>query len=209
MLDNGENGSSALFYDVESVKAGILSKKPEVLANDAGVEFNGHEFLFESLGQKIKVSYPSCNVTFAETNELPRLIWRLNILHYLNKADGVPLTGELVAFKDLEKHVAHPQVFESDIISEIEKNFVDKPINTLEQICVQLGGRILKTSADLAAVFDYLPKFPITLKIWLSDEELKGTGKILFEKRGCHYLPIEDVNFTGPMFISFLVKSLL
>lgn len=66
---------------------------PKKIARRANVIFDGDAFHLKSLGQDISVTYPHYQIQ-------PRLQqWHvLTILHYLAKADGTALSGELISF---------------------------------------------------------------------------------------------------------------
>lgn len=206
MLYAGEKSSGAIYYDVDHAREQILAKAPEDIARLAGVTFLEKEqaFTFTSLGQSITVDYPSCQVHFTKGGEKPALSWQLAILHYLVTADGVPLSGKWVPFREYERHVAHPTVFEHDTGQVLVDRLGNKPAAKILEACGALGADIEKSSADVCAVFHLLPRFPIKLNLWLSDEELPGSGGLLFDSRSAHYLPVEDLHTTGPMVVNFL-----
>jgi hypothetical protein len=38
----------------------------------------------------------------------------------------------------------------------------------------------------------FLPRFPVTLKVWLPDEEFPASGRLLMDSSADHYFTIED-----------------
>ena len=57
---------------------------------------------------------------------------------------------------------------------------------------VDLGGEKIKTNADVAYRIPLLPRFPVTLKVWLPDEEFPASGRLLLDASADHYFTIED-----------------
>lgn len=57
-----------------------------------------------------------------------------------------------------------------------------------------------ETNADLSAVFEFMPRYPLMLKIWLADDEWQASGKLLLDRSADHYLPVEDAVTVGEIF---------
>jgi len=200
--------SPALYYNFEHAQDLILKKDPYQIARDANVSFdekNSH-FLLKSLNQSITVSYPQCKAVFTETGKAPDLSWHMPILHYLAIADGTPLSYDFASIRDLKKHVAHPDLFERETGLRLIKFFDGKNINRIEKVCIALGGEIRESNADLFATLAFLPRFLLHIKLWMSDDEFPGTGKMLFDKCSLHYLDEMDIHILSPLVVSFLIK---
>ena len=200
--------SPALYYDFAHAREQILKKDPLDIARDACVRFDAESacFSFASLNQGITVRYPACTAVFTETGNSPDPHWQMPILHYLAIADGAPLSGEAVSIRDLKKHVAHPELFEHETGARLFRGFDGKNIERLKETCAALGGEIRESNADLLATFAFLPCFPIHIKLWMSDDEIPGSGKMLFDRRCLHYLDEMDIHVAGPLLVDFLIK---
>ena len=68
----------------------------------------------------------------------------------------------------------------------------DLNADTLARICESIGGESISSNADIAYRIPFLPQFPVTLKIWLPDEEFPASGRMLLDTSADHYLTIED-----------------
>jgi len=64
--------------------------------------------------------------------------------------------------------------------------------NTIEKICITLGGEEISTNADIAFRIPFLPRFPVIMKIWQADEEFPASGRMLLDASADHYLTVED-----------------
>jgi hypothetical protein len=129
------------------------------------------------------------------------------ILHYLVTADGVPLSGEAVPLRSLKKHIAHPELFDHETGDRLVKCFDAQQLDELVRVCAALGGVRIKASADLFVRFDFLPRFPIYMRLWMSDDEIPGSGKLLFDSHCLHYLDEMDIHTAGPLFVEYLIKQ--
>ena len=72
---------------------------------------------------------------------------------------------------------------------------------------LRVGGRILKSNADLCAEFPFLPRYPVTLKLWLADDEFPVYGRLLLDSSAEHYLTIEDSVTVGNILLQMLEQS--
>ena len=177
------------------------------MAATSGCEYDPQQEAFNlvSLGQPLSVSYPQGEVLFQGTNISPFWEWRLLVLNYLWRSDGAPLAGELVSFRQLKHgHVFYP-AFEKMGIAQLATSLAGSNVNTdlVREACLALGGR-LERGAGIQAMFPMMPRFPVTVQIWLGDEEMAGSANILFDPSATNYLHIEDVVVAGDQVARFL-----
>lgn len=199
----------AFFSMLEHAKSVLAGVPPAQIARAAGVTFNedASAFSFASLGRKIAVSYPGYDVTFADTGQMPLNYWVLSILHYLYAADGTPLSGELATFRTLRDGAVRGGNFDRECSRTLAAAFADKPLDNIRRACEALGAELTKSSADLTAVFSFLPRYPLTVKIWLADDEISGSGQILPDKSADHYLSLEHSVVVGGLLLELLQRQ--
>lgn len=165
-------------------------KKYEIqnICQRAGVQFDteSQEFFFESMGQEIRVAYP----TFEIRQEIE--MWHyLTLLQYLNTADGRDLQGQWISLVDMRGGISRGQGFNREI-EEIFTQFFGKITKEeFRQACLSLGGELLEDKADVCAVISYAPRFPIRVSFWQADEEFCASGKTLVDANAEHYLSLE------------------
>lgn len=158
------------------------------------------------LGQIIDVEYPGGRVTFAGSDLFPVWSWRLVILNHLARADGAPLACALISYRELENGQVFYAAFQRESIRPLAERLAEEPAGRIKEACLRLGAR-LEEKADVCAVFDFLPRFPVTVKIWLKDEEVGGSANILFDASANHYLHTEDIAVAGNLVSYFLIKE--
>jgi len=208
-MENHETvASTALFYDFDHARTLILKKHPHEIARDAQVDYDDKNscFTFLSLNQMIVVSYPECKAIFEATGKAPDLNWHMPILHYLSTANGIPLSGELTPIRSVDKYVGHPELFERETGGRLIKHFDGKSVETIKQVCTALGGETLDSSADLYVKLNFLPRFPVYIKLWMTEDELPGSGQMLFDKRCLNYLGEKDIQIFGPLIAKYLTQ---
>ena len=150
----------------------------------------------ESLGQKIQITYPSWELQ-EELEEWHTLL----LLHYLEMADGTPVSGQWETFGNLKDGLIRGTGFDRTAEIELGKFLKGKDIEELKKILSTLGAKIVAGKADLSAELLLFPRYPFLLNIWLEDEEFPPSGKLLADKNADHYLTIEDAVTAGEVLL--------
>lgn len=184
---------------LKAAKERLVSATCDDILSRTSLEFSpeASEFVLSSLGRTVRVSYPQFDLT-PPINEWHHLI----ILHYLEMADGTPLSADQITFGELKGGLARGGNFDRECERTISQSLGRKPPETVRKACEALGAQIIPSNADLCAVFPFLPMYPVTLKIWFADDELEGTGRMLLNGSADHYLSTEDAVAVGELILS-------
>ena len=132
----------------------------------------------------------------------------LLILHYLDLADGTPLSHQLMAFGDLPSGMVRGGGFDRQSEQDLGLRLGHAPQAQVERACRALGGVLTPSNADVCAVFSLFPNYPITLKLWFADEEIPGSGRLFLDRSASHYLTVEDAVTAGSVLMETLVQEL-
>ena len=89
-------------------------------------------------------------------------------------------------------------------LQEAEAEIADRE-EELEEKCRAIGGQRTESNADFTVRFDFLPYYPLLLKVWFADEEFPASGKLLLDTSADHYLMIEDAVTAGQIVMEKLV----
>lgn len=186
----------------------FAAKEPAQMANYSGTVFDpiSSTFTVHSLGQSLNVKFPEGTIRFKGSVHAPLWSWRLIILNHLARSDDTPLSGNLITFKELDGGYIFNPAFHKMTLTPIVNNFSDKPVEKIKRACSILGAEF-KEDGDICAVFSFLPRFPVTLKIWLIDAEMAGAANILFDAAANHYLHTEDIAVAASLIITFLLDQ--
>ncbi len=174
---------------------------PQEIGRRAQVAFEPQRQMFclESLGQPVQVAYPAFAVEGA------RNPWHeLLILHYLEMADGTPLSGRTISFGELPQGMVRGGGFDRDSANILEMILRERNPREMKVICENLGAESIKGRADVSAVFWFFPRYPITLNFWFGDEEFPGSGRLLLDSSAEHYLSVEDAVTAGTVLLDCL-----
>ncbi len=122
------------------------------------------------------------------------------ILHYLNKADGSGLTGDLITYREVPSGEFYYPAFvkraEAPLISVFGLD-----VNRMIEVGKSIGGRAASDMGDAALKVQAFPCVALTLVLWEGDDEFEPTGKILFDKNIQHYLSTEDIAVLSGMVV--------
>lgn len=166
-----------LFSNMHAAALGRLRDcRPQDISSRADVAFDGRHFHLKSLGQDIHISYSDYSIR----PQLPS--WQaLTILHYLARADGTPLSGVPIPFAQHENGMVRGGGFDREAEKTIAAQLGKLSEEDLRCRIHRLGGKIIPGKADLSAVLDYLPNYPVYLNIWFADEEFPASGRMFLD----------------------------
>ena len=178
---------------------------PVKIASRTGIFFDQSDSLFHltSLGNEIRVHFPDFRTEGTE-DEWHELV----LLHYMDMADGTPLTGQLIPFGELPQGMIRGGGFDRDSERSLGEIFGEISAEDAEEICRKLGAEIIPSKADFSARFFFFPHYPVTMNLWLPDEEFPGTGKLLLDSSAGHYLSVEDSVTVGELLLKRLEQGL-
>jgi hypothetical protein len=167
-------------------------------------EHGGYLIRLTFLHRRCLIHFPEGRITFQENDEEVPLWSKILLLHYLIKAQGNPLAGEWVNFRQLSGGDTYYPAF----VKRSQKPLLDffaHQLELLEEAAQSLGGRNL-SEGDRAVVIPALPRVPIALIFWRGDEEFPPESRILFDATVPTYLSTEDVAVLAQQTVFGLIK---
>ncbi len=196
---------NSAFQEMLTVAKGWLSgRSPEKLAKLAGAEWKPEEKILslQSLNQRLEVSTENWSVR-PQPEEWHHLI----LLHYLSIADGMPLSDEMITFGNLKDGLIRGTKFDHTADMALARFLKGREPEQIEEVCSFLGAGFRDSNADLCAVFPFLPRYPVVVKIWFADEEFPASGKMLVSASADHYLTVEDAVTAGEVMLGKLEEA--
>lgn len=187
-----------------AAKSWLAGRSPETLAERAGAKWDpGAKFLkLQSLNQRLEVSAEDWSVR-PQPEEWHHLI----LLHYLSIADGTQLSDEMISFGNLKDGLIRGTKFDRTADLALARFLKDREPEQIKAVCRSLGAGFQDSNADLCAVFPFLPRYPVAVKIWFADEEFPASGKMLVSASADHYLTIEDAVTVGEVMLGKLEEA--
>lgn len=203
MADNKNRAFSEM---LTAAKSRLAGRSPAEIAEKAHAAFDAERQVFRlsSLGETIIIHYPSYDIE-QNLDEWHHLV----ILHYLDMADGTPLSQRMISFGELRDGLARGGGFDRACEQTMARYFAKKPLEHLQAVCAALGASIEDSNADLYAALPFLPRYPVIWKLWLAEEEdeIDGSGRLFLNSSADHYLSVEDAVTVGTLILDRLQRE--
>ncbi|NLG49644.1 MAG: DUF3786 domain-containing protein [Chloroflexi bacterium] len=188
----------------------LAQRNPAEIARCAGTGYypvsdQAGRFVLRFLGQPIEVTFPDGQVTAPDAPRPPKGAVALLLLHYLLHADGCPMGGRWVAFRELDGGLLYDQAFRGRLEPVLLREFARR-LDRFEQAARALGGSPLDFG-DSAFAFEVLPRLHMAIIFYQGDDEFPPAVSALFDSAASHYLPTEDLAILGGMLTGRLLAA--
>lgn len=187
---------------LEAARSRLLRHVPEEISEKAGVRYENGVFWVRTLGRRVEIQWPAGKIT------PPVSKWHaLTLLHYLDLADGTPLTGKTITFSQYKDGLVRGGGLDRNAELIVRRDLGVLPQEELARRCETLGAELLPSNADFCARFDFAPRYPVWLKVWFADEEFPASGRLLVDESAPSYLTIEDAVTVGALILDELTGA--
>jgi hypothetical protein len=167
---------------------------PQRQAERAGCEASPAGIVVPFFGRAHLVSHPQGEVTTA--GKPAHAAVAILLLHYLERADGTPLTGDWRTFRELPDGLFYWPSFTARTEAPLALAFGGSGeadgLAAFRVAAALLGGRQLAL-ADVGFAFAALPRLGVAALLWEGDEGFPAAVRIVFDAAASHYLPAEDL----------------
>lgn len=158
------------------------------------------------LNQTYQVTLPDISITLQDSPQPVELRDEILILHYLTRASGIPLSGQLIAYQELKEGAVYFPSFFKRAVKPLADNLGNCP-ERLFAAAARLGGSKANLG-DASVTIPVFSRVPVTFVIWRGDEEFPPNANILFDSTILDYLSGEDINVISQTISWRLVKAL-
>ena len=187
---------------LEAARSRLLRHVPEEISEKAGVRYENGVFWVRTLGRRVEIQWPAGKIT------PPVSTWHaLTLLHYLDLADGTPLSGRTITFSQYKDGLVRGGGLDRNTELIVRRDLGVLPREELARRCETLGAELLPSNADFCARFDFAPRYPVWLKVWFADEEFPTSGRLLVDESAPNYLTIEDAVTVGALILDELTGA--
>jgi hypothetical protein len=128
------------------------------------------------------------------------------ILHYLEKASGIPLTGNWVSFAEIPGGAFYHPVFLQRSKAPLVKFFGEDPQRFLGLASEEAGGEPWEMG-DTGVKIQAFPRVALGMVLWKGDAEFPPEGNVLFDSSITDYLPAEDIVILAETVVWRLIKK--
>lgn len=124
------------------------------------------------------------------------------ILHYLLNADGTPLFGEWIPYRELPGGLFYANTIPG-VLQPLLMKYESNGSGLTSKI-VEMGGRINKDFKHAGVLYPF-NRVPVLFVLEEKDEEFDGTLKVLFDRSASHYLKTDIIK----TLLVYTVKKLI
>ena len=163
------------------------------------------QFLVPIFGQMVHVRWPDGSIQRESDSEQVDIATSILLLHYLLAADGTPLAGKWIAFRNLPGGLGYDAAFQRRADLRLARVFGTNE-TAFRAAARSLQGESL-SFGDASFAFRLLPRVWLAVVLHLADEEFPANAQVLFDAATSHYLPTEDLAVLGGMLAGRLIKA--
>ena len=178
----------------------LAAMSPDTVAAASGAAILSapQGFQMDFIGRPVTVTAPDMAVAWRDQKpgEEFSLTDAVLVLHYLTGAKGRPLTGEMVAYRQIPGGEFYTKAFNGRAEIPLAKTFGKAP-GLLTKAVEAMGGEPVSGYGDEAGRFRVLPNIDIIVMLHLADEEFESEGKVLFDRNIGSYFSNEDISWLG------------
>jgi len=118
----------------------------EERARKAGANYEkgegGERITLHFLSEPYTIQFPQIEV-FSPSKKVISLVTRILLLHYLIRADGNPLTGKWVAYKDIPGGLLYAGVFARRVTEPLQRRF-GTSAKSFKETGIRSGGELVE-----------------------------------------------------------------
>jgi hypothetical protein len=187
--------------------ASIKGMNLEERAKRAGAEYQkgeaGENITVHFFSDPYHIRFPQIEF-YCPSKKVVSLVTRILLLHYLIRADGNPLTGRYVAYKDIPGGLLYAGVFARRVTEPLQRKF-GKSAKSFMEAGIRSGGKPIEVG-DASFVLHAFPYVPLQYVLWEDDEEFPTSVQLLFDASVDHYLTLEDMVVLGQVMTGRLIN---
>jgi hypothetical protein len=170
----------------------------EERAKKAGADYQkgeeGEKITIHFFSEPYSIQFPQIEF-YSPSKKVVSLVTRILLLHYLIHADGNPLTGKWVAYKDIPGGLLYAGVFARRVTEPLQRKF-GKSAKSFKETGIKSGGEPAEVG-DASFILHAFPYVPLQYVLWEGDEEFPPLVQLLFDASVDHYLSLEDIVVLG------------
>ena len=167
----------------------LQARDPEQVARAAGVELAEGSFSFDFVAQPVRVELGPVTVSGSGDKEIS-LTDQVLILHYLTTADGRPMSGQWIAFREIPGAQSYHTAFYNRAMKPLLAGFAENP-GLLPQVAAFMSPQEGE-GGDASIVVKAFPRVPLMLQVWAGDEDFGAEANVLFDRSVPGYMSSED-----------------
>ncbi len=177
-------------------------RDPRELAVKCGAEFDHGVIRCKFYGEPYLIAFPEARVYVEATHKECGMNRSSMFFYYLLTADGAPIAGKWIAFRELPGGMFYHQAYQGYSGDRLAKA-VDNRVPVFERAARNIGGVKLNVG-DAAFAFEALPRVRVAAVYYAGDEDFPASANVLFDAAASHYLPTDALAGVGSSLVDRL-----
>jgi len=190
--------------------AAIKGMNLEERAKKAGADYqkgkDGEKIIIHFFSEPYHIQFPQIEFS-SPGKRIVSLVTRILLLHYLIHADGSPLAGKWVAYKDIPGGLLYAGVFARRVTEPLQRKF-GRSASLFREVGAKSGGEPVDIG-DSSFILNAFIHVPLQYILWEGDEEFPPSAQLLFDASVDHYLTLEDIVVLGQVTTGRLINRAL
>ena len=158
------------------------------------------------LGRDLRLSFPGGAIEPGNGGGPLSLREEILVLHYLEKATGLPASGKWTSFAEIPGGTFYDPVFLQRCKAPLVKHFGEDPPRLMAVAAEEVRGEPFPLG-DTGVRVPAFPRVNLGLVLWKGDEEFPPEGNVLFDSSITGYLSVEDIVILAETVVWKLIKA--
>jgi len=202
-LSKQKNYQQSFDLACSAIKGMDLEERAKKAGADYQKEEEGEKIILHFFSEPYHIQFPQIEF-YSPTKKTVSLVTRILLLHYLIRADGNPLTGRWVAYKDIPGGLLYAGVFARRVTDPLQRRF-GMTAESFKETGIKSGGNPVAIG-DASFILKAFPYVPLQYVLWEGDEEFPPSVQVLFDASVDHYLTLEDIVVLGQVMTGRLIN---
>ena len=202
-LSKQKNYQQSFDLACSAIKGMDLEERAKKAGADYQKEEEGEKIILHFFSEPYHIQFPQIEF-YSPTKKTVSLVTRILLLHYLIRADGNPLTGRWVAYKDIPGGLLYAGVFARRVTDPLQRRF-GMTAESFKETGIKSGGNPVAIG-DASFILKAFPYVPLQYVLWEGDDEFPPSVQVLFDASVDHYLTLEDIVVLGQVMTGRLIN---
>jgi len=198
-----KNYQQAFDLACASLRGKDLKERAALAGADYRMTGEGEEISLSFFSEPYAIRFPRIDF-WSQKQKTVSLVVRVLLLHHLLHADGSPMTGKWVSYKDIPGGLLYAGVFARRVTEPLVKKF-GRSAKLFQEAGRRFGGETAGVG-DASFSLHALPRISLQYVLWEGDDEFPPSVQLLFDSSAAHYLPLEDIVVLGQITTGRLIS---
>jgi hypothetical protein len=202
-LSKQKNYQQSFDFACSSIQEMNLEERAKKAGADYEKGKGGEKITLRFFLEPYQIQFPQIEF-YSPSKKMVSLVTRILLLHYLIRADGNPLTGKWVAYKDIPGGLLYAGVFARRVTEPLQRRF-GKSAKSFKETGIRSEGEPVEIG-DASFILHAFPRVSLQYVLWEEDEEFPPSVQLLFDASVDHYLSLEDMVVLGQVTTGRLIN---